>query len=230
MWEGSRHRLLEAINCALSTSPHPRVIRLVDAALDMEPVRRAWEQHLHLCKRTAFAAVAPLTEGARHTLQQAWSGTGLSIQHDLEDDTRAENPVVDFLRAHSQLRFSSIWQRVIAWLEVYAGPILRSPAFVNGVDAAPTATHFDDYESIAFVLVGAKTFYVAAPNLVFQTGKRGQHESSAHPFRPGSSREQAVPQPFLKIEVPAGCLLFLPRGWWHFVVSQAHTVMVCAWF
>ena len=100
----------------------------------------------------------------------------------------------------------------------------------NGVDAAPTTTHFDEYESVAFVLVGAKTFYVATPDLVFQTGRGRQHESSANPFRPGSPREQAVPQPFLKIDVPAGCMLFLPRGWWHFVVSQAHTVMLCAWF
>ena len=230
VWEGSRHRLLEALTCALSTSRHPRVMRLADAAPDSDVMRRSWEQHLRVCERTTFAAVAPSTEGARHPGRQAFVGPGWSIQHDLEDDALAGNPVADFLRAHPHLKFSSSWLRIVAWLQVHAGPVVRRPAFINGVDAAPTTTHFDEYESVAFVLVGAKTFYVAAPDLVFQTGRGRQHESSANPFRPGSPREQAVPQPFLKIDVPAGCMPFLPPRWWHFVVGPAHTVMLCAWF
>ena len=115
------------------------------------------------------------------------------------------------------------------WLAARRGPVARRPAFVNGVGAAQTPTHFDDYDSVALVLVGAKTFYVAPPALVHQAGRGMCHESSAHPLRPGAPSEQAVPQPFWRVDVAAGCLLYLPRGWWHHVVSEPHTVMVCAW-
>ena len=115
------------------------------------------------------------------------------------------------------------------WLATRVGPVARRPAFVNGAGAAQTPTHFDDYDSVALVLVGAKTFYVAPPALVHRAGPGMCHESSAHPLRPGTPSEQAMPQPFWRVDVPAGCLLYLPRGWWHHVVSAPHTVMVCAW-
>ena len=58
VWEGSHHRLLEALTCALSASRHPRVMRLADAAPDSDAVRRSWEQHLCVCERTCMRTCA----------------------------------------------------------------------------------------------------------------------------------------------------------------------------
>ena len=230
VWEGSRHQLIEALSRALSSPKHPRVMQLTDAAVHAGAVLRAWEQHLGSREGATFAATTLCTEGARRTLQHAWTGVGLSIQHDLDEVAQADNPVVDFLLEHPHLKFSSLWLRIVTWLEAHAGPVMRYPAFIHGANVAPTTTHYDDYDSVAFVLVGGKTFYVAPPNLVCQTGRGRPNESSAHPFQPGSPWEQVLPQPFLKVEVPAGSLLYLPRGWWHFVVSQPNTIMLCAWY
>ena len=187
VWEGSRHQLIEALSRALSSPKHPRVMQLTDAAVHAGAVLRAWEQHLGSREGATFAATTLCTEGARRTLQHAWTGVGLSIQHDLDEVAQPDNPVVDFLLEHSYLKFSSLWIRIVTWLE-------------------------------------------APPKLVCQTGRGRPNESSAHPFRPGSPWEQVLPQPFLKVEVPAGSLLYLPRGWWHFVVSQPNTIMLCAWY
>jgi hypothetical protein len=230
VWEGTRHRLIDALACALSGPANPYLMRLTDASLDTDAVCRAWTHHVRSCDETAFTAISPLTEGTRRTLQQTWEGTGLTIQHDLEDDARDENPIIDFLQAHPHLKHSGLWLRIMAWLEKHVGPISRRPAFISGAKAvAHTTTHYDEYDSVAFVLMGCKTFYVAPPHLVWQTGRGRRNESSAHPLRPGSPHEQATPQPFFRVDVPAGSLLYLPRGWWHFVVSRPQTAMVCSW-
>lgn len=101
--------------------------------------------------------------------------------------------------------------------------------FCHLSDSVTTETHFDAYHSLAFVLSGSKTFYVAPPQLVKQSGRKMMHESTAHPHQPGTPREQLLPQPFERINVPAGGLLYLPAGWWHFVESEPKTVMTCAW-
>ena len=115
------------------------------------------------------------------------------------------------------------------WLAARRGPVARRPAFVNGVGAAQTPTHFDDYASVALVLTGAKTFHIAAPSRVHQTGRGMLHESSATPYKPGTAREQQVPQPFMRVQMEAGSLLYLPPRWWHYVESQPKTIMQCAW-
>ena len=91
-----------------------------------------------------------------------------------------------------------------------------------------TTTHFDEYASFALVLTGAKTFHIAPPSLVHQTGRGMEHESSATPYKVGTAREQEVPQPFVCVHIGAGCLLYLPPRWWHYVDSQPKTIMLCA--
>ena len=202
----------------------PLVVKVVNPVLDQTPLLDAWETHLG--RFDTFKTVTPLTEGADRTLLQAWTQTGLSIQHDLDDEPSAINPVLDFLQAHADLEQSRLWARVERMLEA-RGPIERRPAFINGPHAAITQTHQDGFDSIAFVLAGQKTFYVAPPNRVHPT--RREHESSASPFTPGCPATQAAPQPFVRVIVGAGSLLYLPRNWWHFVESESQTIMLCAW-
>ena len=223
-----QHHLLIALARAVADPDHPFLIRLSDCAANTASLSRAWERHVCVCNRS-YKVVSPNTEGSHRTLQQAWTGGGLSIQHDLEEDVCVDNPVVDFMRAHPQLRQSGLWARVEAWLEAHVGRVARRPAFINGSDVRPTSTHYDEYTSIAFDLAGAKTFHIAPPHLIRQTGRGMMHESSAQPYRSGTPREQAVPQPFVRAEIPANSLLYLPRGWWHYVESRPKTIMLCAW-
>jgi len=226
--ECTRHHLLGALACAFADRSRPFLIHLSYGATEATALLHAWECHVCAGDRS-YKAAAPCIEGVHRTLRQAWAGAGLCIQHDLDEDVCTHNPVFDFLRLHPHLLESCTWARVEAWVGVHVGRIARRPAFINGSEVRPTTTHYDDYESVALVLAGAKTFYLAPPHLVHQTGCGMLHESSAHPHRVGTRREQAAPQPFLRAEVPAGSVLYLPRGWWHFVESRPKTIMLCAW-
>ncbi|MEC7281905.1 MAG: cupin-like domain-containing protein [Verrucomicrobiota bacterium] len=229
IWDCARHHILETLSRATLVRSRPFLIRLSDVAADLEALQCAWEQHVAACSDTMFRGLSPLTEGGFISLAQAWRGGGMSIQHDLDDVPCTQNPVVDFLRQHGKLKLSSMWCRVERWIEDRIGHIARRPAFITGMHSTTTATHFDEYDSLVFVLKGAKAFHVARPEAVKQTGRRMMHESTAHPYKPGTIREQASPQPFERIDVPAGRLLFLPARWWHFVESTPNTLMVCAW-
>lgn len=221
----SRHRLL----CTLSKADlnQPLLIRLTD--VDTEELLRAWNLHVHSKSELTYKTASLRTEGAQKSLLQAWQGNGLSIQHDLDEAVSVANPVLDFLRAHPRLKYCGLWMRLEEWIEAHVGNIARRPAFINGSKVKPTTTHFDEYASVALVLAGAKTFHIAPPALVHQTGRGMLHESSATPFKPGTSREQEVMQPFMRVQMEAGSLLYLPAGWWHYVESRPKTIMTCAW-
>lgn len=223
----SRHRLLSSLSDA--DLAEPLLIQLTDAAMDTQDLRRAWDLHVQRDRTLSYKTASRHTEGAQKTLSQAWEDDGLSIQHDLDDMASVENPVLDFLRMHPELRYHGLWARLEEWILSRVGPISRRPAFINGFNVKATTTHFDEYASFALVLTGAKTFHIAPPSLVHQTGRGMEHESSATPYKPGTAREQDVPQPFVRVRIGAGCLLYLPPRWWHYVDSQPKTIMLCAW-
>lgn len=229
LWDCSRHHVLQTLDRAYDGHSTPFLIRLSDVAADLEALQHAWERHLDLSEHARFRAVTPVTEGVSISLVEAWHGRGMCIQHDLDEEPSTENPVIDFLLPHSELKISSVWLRVEEWIEDRIGSIARRPAFVTGTHPTTTTTHFDEYDSVAFVLKGAKSFYIAPPELVKQSGRKRMHESTAHPYKPGTLREQSIPQPFERVDIPAGGLMFLPAGWWHFVESTPNTIMVCAW-
>ena len=229
VWDCTRHHVLETLNRATLARSMPLLVRLSDVSADLKAVQSAWERHVQACSGATFRVVTPVTEGAHMSLAEARRVDGTSIQHDLDEMPCSHNPIIDFLRQHAELKLGSMWLRVERWIEHSIGRIARRPAFITGTHSTTTPTHFDEYDSVAFVLKGAKTFYVAPPKQVKQTGSKMMHESTAHPYKPGTSREQASPQPFERIEVPAGGMLFLPARWWHFVESTPNTLMVCAW-
>lgn len=103
------------------------------------------------------------------------------------------------------------------------------PAFINGSEVKPTTTRFDEYSSVALVLAEPKTLYITPPVFVHQTGRGMLHESSATPYKPDTIQEQEVLQPFMRVWIEAGSLLYLPARWWHHVESRPKTIMVCAW-
>jgi len=223
----SRHRILSTLSDADITQP--LLIQLTDIETDTEELQRAWDLHVRTTRMLTYKTASQNTEGAQKTLLQAWEGAGLSIQHDLDDAASVDNPVLDFLRMHPGLKFHGLWVRLEEWIKCHRGNISRRPAFVNGSKVKPTTTHFDDYASVALVLMGAKTFHIAAPSRVHHTGRGMLHESSATPYKPGTAREQEVPQPFMRVQMRAGSLLYLPPRWWHYVESQPKTIMQCAW-
>ena len=220
---------METLTQAALVRSRPFLVRLSDVALDLEALQCAWEKHVEASSDATFRAVTPLTEGVYASLAEAWHGSGMSIQHDLDDEPCTQNPVVDFVLRHVELKLNSMWLRVERWIEDRLGRIARRPTFITGTHSTTTTTHFDEYDSLVFVFQGAKTFYVAPPEAVKQTGRKMMHESTAHPYKPGTAREQASPQPFERIDVSAGGWLFLPARWWHFVESKPNTLMLCAW-
>ena len=185
--------------------------------------------HVQRDRALSYTTASQYTEGAQKTLSQAWEGDSLSIQHDLDEVASVDNPVLDFLRMHPELRYHGLWAGLEEWILSHIGPISRRPTFINGPSVKATTTHFDEYASVALVLTGAKTFHIAPPSLVHQTGRGMVHESSATPYKPATAREQEVPQPFVRVHIGAGCLLYLPPRWWRYVDSLPKTIMLCAW-
>lgn len=229
VWECARHHVVETLTRAHDGRSRPFLILLSDVVGDLEALSCEWERHIVSSQPAAFRAATPVTEGITVSLEKAWRGVGMYIQHDLDEEPSPHNPVIDFLRRRQYLKLSSMWFRVERWMEDRLGSIARRPAFITGLYSTATATHFDEYDSLAFVLKGAKTFYIAPPEQVKQSGRKMMHESTAHPYKPGTQREQRTAQPFERIDVPAGGLLFLPARWWHFVESAPNTLMICAW-
>ena len=187
----TRHDCLRIL--ASADREQPFMIRLLDVEADVSAFDLAWSAHVATAVRV-YKAVTPITAGGRATLRQAWEEQGFAIQHDLADHPAVENPVLEFLKAHKSLKFSGLWYRLEAWLEAQVGRIARRPAFLSASGTRPTTTHYDEYTSLALVLTGAKTFYIAPPDLVHRTGRGMVHESSANPHHPGTVREQAVLQ------------------------------------
>ena len=204
-------------------------VRDVEAA-DMEALCSEWEAYMsrHDQERM-FTATTPSTEGVLKSLSEVWAGGGLAIQHDLAESPSAANPIIDFLDTHRHLTLYEVWSSLEQWVKRNLGAIARYPAFVNGVGGKPTLTHFDDYDSVAIVLSGLKTFYVAPPPDLLNGGCRRPNESDARPHKHGTRRTQRVAQPFTRLVVRAGSVLCLPAGWWHYVESDPHTLMLCAW-
>ena len=233
---------LERLLVALDSSS-PLIIHQTAIAKAQLATRNSWVEFL-----AQDEGVYQVNEGAktdRHdgasvhcpgllTLRQIWleprrMEVGLKIK-----ERGDGNPVIKWLqqrrRAEPTLALAG---RLLAQLRsVLSGARGRSkllePAFVAGsVRPGGGPTHFDDYDNLALVLVGRKTFYVAPPSTFRDSPRLGKSNE-----RKGVSPHDRLTSDMSQWQVAhlqAGDILYLPKGWWHYVDSIPQKVMTNVW-
>ena len=146
----------------------------------------------------------------------------------------ASNPVTKWLQQRRRAEPSlALAGRLLAQLRSVLSKArgrskMLEPAFVAGsVRPGGGPTHFDDYDNLALVLVGGKTFYVAPPSTFRDSprlGKSNERKGVSPHDRLTSDRNQ-----WQVAHLQAGDILYLPKGWWHYVDSIPQTVMTNVW-
>ena len=104
----------------------------------------------------------------------------------------------------------------------------RHPAFLHGACPPTTAdTHFDGYDSLALVIMGGKTFWLLPhPLLARRPALRG-FSSERRDVDPARGDR---PEPWQRVDLVPGDILFIPAGEWHYVLSSPHTAMTNVWW
>lgn len=140
------------------------------------------------------------------------------------------NPVNKWLCDDEGVCDARNWCDALGALLCSGAPVgsCRTPSFVTGaINPGGGPTHFDGYDSIAAVLVGTKTFYVA-PHDTFANSRMMGEENERLGVSPFDRSTSTVAQ-WSVAALNGGDALFLPVGWWHFVSSEPHTVMTNIW-
>lgn len=168
-------------------------------------------------------------------LAQIWRESR-RLEVGLKEATHGQtNPVVKWLRRcqHTELEADGVAKLLCSLrrlLIITSQPQAKifEPAFIAGaVQPGGGLTHFDDYDNLAVVLVGRKTFYIAPPSMFADAPRRGEDNErlsvSPHDRLTSKTEDWEV------AELAAGDILYLPIGWWHFVDSAPLTVMTNIW-
>ena len=80
---------------------------------------------------------------------------------------------------------------------------------------------------ILLLIVGTKTFYISKPET--WNGREGTGEEwERRDISPMDCRT-SDPTAWLKVVPRPGDLFYLPKAWWHFVVSEPQCVMTNVW-
>lgn len=223
------HAAETALRAAM-VSAKPLVVRSRLSEADALVLVDEWELHV-----AQDATVYQMADGQGKQLLAAMWASPMRLEHDLQD-TATPNPVVAWLRASPPDSVGDrVWQlqRRIEVVAAAHGPVLRRPAFATGLIAVGGGpAHFDDYNNAALVLAGNKSFFIAPPNAMTwgdgpRNGKRNER-LDVNPLIPGPYTEPPLAQ-WRLANLGPGDLLYLPRGWWHYVVSEPHSVMTNVW-
>ena len=96
------------------------------------------------------------------------------------------------------------------------------PVFIHPAATETGDVHSDDFHSLVLVLSGRKQFWILAPELLDRPAKGSTlwHIST----------KEATSPPWTCVILEPGDVFFLPAGWWHCVLSDAHTIMVNYWW
>jgi hypothetical protein len=215
---------------AAMQSARPLVVRSKLSSLDAMALVDEWELRVAM-DSTPYQ----MADGrGKQSLATMWS-SAMRLEHDLEDTT-TPNPVMTWLRTSPPNSVGSRAWQLQQHIETVAdsrGLILRRPAFATGLIAVGGGpTHFDDYNNTALVLAGNKSFFIAPPDAMkWEDGLRNGKQNerlNVDPFVPGPYPEPSLAK-WLLADLGPGDMLYLPRSWWHFVVSEPHSVMTNVW-
>ena len=138
-----------------------------------------------------------------------------------QQQSDSEPAVAGVSRLHGQLR------ELLTAASGRSAEILE-PAFVAGaVQPGGGPLHFDDYDNLAMIVVGSKTFYIAPP-ATFCDAERVGEDNERRRVSPHDRISSEVAQ-WQVARLSVGDILYLPNGWWHYVDSTPHTVMTNVW-
>ena len=167
-------------------------------------------------------------------MRRIWS-EARRMEVGLEDKEQGHaNPVLAWVQRRGQVEpsLAPVEQLLVQLKHILCGArkrsTIREPAFVAGtIQPGGGPTHFDNYENLAVVLVGQKTFYLAEPATFRDAPRLGKTNErlGVSPHDRLSSRVEQWHVAHLEV----GDILYLPLGWWHFVDSIPRTVMTNTW-
>ena len=171
----------------------------------------------------------------------------------------ALNPVRDWLEHASRDRDSIgriLWRRQL-WIDGLAERIkrlelkkhqdnedaksVRHPSFIAGrIKPGGGPTHYDEYQNLALLVMGQKTFYTAEHDKFVDQPIRGNEANERLGVNPFNSTEYVIGNSSLSLDRVDACnwmvgsltpgdILFLPRSFWHWVWSQPKTIMTNDW-
>jgi hypothetical protein len=132
--------------------------------------------------------------------------------------TPEESPIWNALCETDKLLIQNLIAR--GWL---FGKFERVASFITprGASCMTTHTHFDDYNGFLCVVRGTKHVFVAEPGVCTNTGNLNPNETTQTPFDT---------EGFVSYTLNAGDVLYIPKGFWHYVITHADTVLITLWF
>ena len=158
-------------------------------------------------------------EGSAITWSALFTRTdGTSLEHPNDDESASDvsrwlhqsptaRPLIDFRKA--------LRRKLIDQVEV------GGAFFGNHISKPHGTCHYDEGNALIVVLSGRKTFDCLPPHLLAMTGAANS--------RPDVRRIEGAPTaslPWIRAEVRAGDILYLPKAWWHAVASDANSIGV----
>ena len=159
-------------------------------------------------------------EGDTQSLRNAYNDPNVYIQCGLKDVVDPhDSPVWEALDPADRYSISTISTSGPAIF----GRFERVATFITPKRAAVriTYTHYDEYNGFLCVVRGTKTVFVAPPAACANHDRLKPNETPQTPFdTPG----------FTRYDVKAGDILYIPKGFWHYVLTPADTVLITFWF
>ena len=143
-----------------------------------------------------------------------------------DDGPTPQGPVAEWLAQPKAAPLSKLREQLAATL--MHGQLQRGGAtFGNGKAKPHGQCHFDEGNALVLVLDGLKVFDCLPPPHLAPVGRsntradvnRNIGSTAAHPNCP-----------WVRATVIAGDILYLPKGWWHSVRSDAHSVGITQWY
>jgi len=84
-----------------------------------------------------------------------------------------------------------------------------------------TRTHHDGYGGWLCLVRGSKAVWLARPANCWNTGRLQSNETTQDPT--------TRPEAFVSYGLNAGDALYIPRTWWHYVVTAGDSAMLMLW-
>jgi hypothetical protein len=103
---------------------------------------------------------------------------------------------------------------------------VHANVFGTGATRDEGPLHFDDYLNFMVVLLGKKTFILGHPDVMAPGSGEGRLNENLN-WKPSDRLSNNAD--WAMVELQAGDGLFLPPGWWHYVITEENSLMANWW-